>query len=105
MVSAPDRNAVCPPSAASSTALPVPAQLVRAAWMRAVSGGAASAAGSNVRSVVDSVAGRRTQVAGTTGWVTVRVSPVASWAVMAGATVVAAAAPVMAAGVMVAPVR
>ena len=76
------------PLAASTTAFPVPLQLFSAAWIRAVSGGAASAAALNCSLLVARAALSVAQVAGTLGWDTFRLSPVArvrAEALLAGA--------------------
>src|SRR5581483_2180457 len=77
-VSGPDRNALSLPLAASTTALFEPAQPVSADWSREVSGGDCSAALLNCSLLVDSCAVRVVQVAGIDGWLTWRLSPVAS---------------------------
>jgi hypothetical protein len=73
----------------------VPAQAFSAAWIRAVSGGAASSAAGNSSSVgAGSVAVSVWQVAGSVGWLTCRVSPVredCSWAKLATVVAVAGA--------------
>jgi hypothetical protein len=68
MLSGPLRNAVLLPLALGSTALPVPAQLVSADWMREVSGGVCSAVLLNCSLLVASVALSAVHVAGTLGW-------------------------------------
>ncbi len=65
------------PLGASTTASPVPLQLFSADWIREVSGGAASALLLNCSLLVARVALSVAQVAGTLGWATARLSPVA----------------------------
>src|SRR5215471_1845138 len=84
-VSGPVRNALFEPLAFSSTAWPEPAQELSAAWMRAVSGGVVSCVELKVRLLGRaSVLVSDVQVAGMTGWLTLRGSPVAMVSAAAG---------------------
>lgn len=67
MLSGPLRNAALLPLAFNSTALPEPAQLLSADWIREVSGGADSALLLNNSLLVDSVALSEVQVDGMEG--------------------------------------
>jgi hypothetical protein len=75
--SGPDRKLLSLPLGASTTALPVPLQLFSADWIREVSGGEDSALLLNCSLLVARVALSVVQVAGTDGWATARLSPVA----------------------------
>src|SRR5215472_16551778 len=76
--SGPDRNALLLPLAASTTALPEPAQPLSADCSRDVSGGDCSAELLNCSLLVASCAFSVVQVAGIDGLLTWRLSPVAS---------------------------
>lgn len=76
--SGPDKKALLLPLGASTTACPEPAHAFSADWMREVSGGVDSSALLNCSLLVASCAVSVWQVAGTLGWLTERLSPVAT---------------------------
>src|ERR1017187_1587848 len=111
--SGPLRKALLLPLGASTTALPVPLQLLSADWILDVSGGDDSALLLNCSLLVASVALSVLHADGTDGWLTERLSPVASVSAVAAlagddaktAGTTAAPAPRMRADAASAPVR
>src|ERR1039457_136815 len=81
--SGPLRKALSLPLGASTTALPEPLQLLSADWIRDVSGGEDSALLLNCSLLVARVALSVVQADGTDGWLTERLSPVASGSAVA----------------------
>src|SRR6185437_2581686 len=87
MVSGADRNALLLPLLVSSTDLFVPLHALSAFWIREVSGGLASLPLENCSLLVARLAVRVWQTPGSEGWLTERLSPVATLAACAVAAV------------------